>query len=147
MLTCIKTRDEAEKPVNTSHVNYGIGDSMYKINGTLKACNCDLWGYNMPTALVIDGVDSYIYIQEQGQQVNDSVFNAISAGPNLVSYNQATGKGYVDIPLDDHNINVFEHASNTAIGLKAANGTKYLCVAILQHVSFLIPSTQLHDDD
>lgn len=42
---------------------------------------------------------------------------AIGAGPNLVSLNVSTGGSYVDIEGD--NVNIIEHASNTALALKA----------------------------
>lgn len=45
------------------------------------------------------------------------MLNALSAGPNLVSTDITTGESYVDIPSDDDNINILEHAANTAVGI------------------------------
>ncbi len=61
-----KTRAQALEPVSAENPDYGIGDSLVKANGTLLASNCDDWGYNMPTVLVIDGVNSYIKILGKG---------------------------------------------------------------------------------
>lgn len=47
---------------------------------------------------------------------------AIGAGPNLVSLNVSTGGSYVDIEGD--NVNIIEHASNTALALKAHGNTR-----------------------
>lgn len=48
--------------------------------------------------------------------------NAIGAGPNLVSYNTTSAESYIDIPADDDNINILEHAANTAVGITYVNG-------------------------
>ena len=42
---------------------------MIKINGTFAALNCDKFGYSKPTALIINGTDSYIQILDRGEQV------------------------------------------------------------------------------
>lgn len=41
-----------------------------------------------------------------------------TTGPNLVSFDPATGESYVDIPSDDDNINILEHAANSAVGIQ-----------------------------
>jgi hypothetical protein len=61
------------------------------------------------------------------------VRSAIAAGPNLVSYNSTTGESFVDIPSDDDNINILEHAANSAVGLvrgpvKTSQATQLLLV-------------------
>ena len=91
-----KSRKDAEQPVNVSDPNYGtiqpqcmhaclilasgIGDSLVKINGSYVALNCDKSGYNRPTVLVLNGTGSYIEILDQGQQVPDSITDAIASG-------------------------------------------------------------------
>jgi exopolysaccharide biosynthesis protein len=112
-----KTRAEAEKPASSAHPNYGVGDGLVKINGTIFANNCDCPGYSRPAILKLLGTNSSIEVGQRGDTVSDDISDAISAGPNLVSYNATTGKGYSDIPSDDDNINIYEHAANTAVGL------------------------------
>jgi hypothetical protein len=52
-----------------------------------------------------------------GEQLPESVGNAIAAGPNLVSYNSETKSSETDIPTKDFNVNIWEHAASSAIGL------------------------------
>jgi hypothetical protein len=103
----------------------GVGDGLVKVDGQVLSNNCDCKGYSRPAVLKLDGPSSWIDVLSRGQTVDDSVANAIAAGPNLVSYNDSTGDSYVDIPSDDDNINIYEHAANTAVGLilsKSDNG-------------------------
>ena len=83
--------------------------------------NCDALGYARPTTLVIDGPRSDIVIQGRGDPAPAGAMNAIGAGPNLVSYDETIG-AYVNIPADDHNVNIVEHAANTAVGLRRIVG-------------------------
>lgn len=92
-----------------------------KVDGQVLSNNCDCKGYSRPAVLKLDGSSSWIDVLSRGQTVDDSVYNAIAAGPNLVSYNESTGYSYVDIPSDDDNINIYEHAANTAVGLILSN--------------------------
>ena len=68
-------------------------------------------------AAAIIGAASTIEVLHRGDPVADSVQTAIGAGPNLVSIDASTGSSYVDIPSDDDNINILEHAANSAVGL------------------------------
>lgn len=54
---------------------------------------------------------------QRGESVSASITNAIAAGPNLVSFDTSTNSAFIDIPTDDDNINIYEHAANTAVGL------------------------------
>ena len=63
------------------------------------------------------GTFSTIEVLHRGEQVADAVQTAIGAGPNLVSFDASQGSSYVDIPSDDDNINILEHAANSAVGL------------------------------
>lgn len=111
----IKTRWDAEQPVDPYQVNHGISDSLVIIDGEYKGCNCDKYSYNVPVALIANGTKSKIRIMERGGTFNNEVQNAIAAGPNLVSFDGQ--KPFFNIPYDDVNINIWEHSSNTAIGL------------------------------
>mmetsp|Transcript_17070 Transcript_17070/g.15418 ORF Transcript_17070/g.15418 Transcript_17070/m.15418 type:complete len:348 (+) Transcript_17070:31-1074(+) len=112
-----KTRSEALSDVSSDNVNNGIGDGLVKIDGEIKSNNCNCSGYSRPAILILDGQNSFIDVVYRGDSVDDSVQNAIAAGPNLVSYDASTQESYVDIPSDDDNINILEHAANTAVGL------------------------------
>lgn len=112
-----KLRSEADKDVSDSNPNYGIGDGLIKVDGVVKSNNCNCHGYSRPAVLKIDGQKSNIDVLYRGETVDASVQNAIAAGPNLVSFNATTGESYVDIPKDDDNVNILEHAANTAVGL------------------------------
>jgi exopolysaccharide biosynthesis protein len=112
-----KTRMEASKPAASTHPNYGVSDGLVKIDGIVVGNNCNCSGYSRPAILAIDGEQSTIDVVHRAETVDDSVKNAIAAGPNLVSFNSSTGESYVDIPSDDDNINILEHAANTAVGV------------------------------
>jgi hypothetical protein len=114
---------------------------MVKVDGEFKGINCDKVGYSRPTALVLNGTYSFIEILSRGEQVNDTVATAIAAGPNLVSYNESTNSGFVNILKDDDNINIYvcmqtsssmsphslqEHAANTAVALSYGPHTTFL---------------------
>lgn len=43
-----KLRSDAEKAVSVERPNYGIGDTLVRINGTLLSTNCDLPGFSHP---------------------------------------------------------------------------------------------------
>lgn len=112
-----KTRKDAEQPVSLASPNYGIGDGLTIVNGTVLSSNCDLPGYNVPVALIANGTSSQIVIMSKGQRLPNTVANAIAAGPNLVSYNSTSKSSFVDIPQDDYNVNIWGHGADTAIGL------------------------------
>lgn len=125
-----KTRKDALQPASLSNPNYGVGDSLLTINGTVYASNCDLPGYNVPVALIANGSSSSIVVMSRGQRLPDTVVDAIAAGPNLVSYNSTTKSSYVDIPKDDYNVNIWEHAADTGVGLVMRKGqTSHLLMA------------------
>lgn len=113
-----KTRDDANHPASLDNVNYGVSDGLVKIDGKLVGNNCNCTGYSRPAILVIDGEESTVNVAHRGDTVDDTVVNAIAAGPNLVSYNASSGESYIDIPEDDDNINILEHAANTAVGIR-----------------------------
>ncbi len=81
----------------------------------------DCKGFSRPAILSINGIDTTIDVVQRAGKVSDSIPNAIGAGPKLVSYNSTTGESYLDIPSDDDNINILEHAANTAVGVTASN--------------------------
>jgi exopolysaccharide biosynthesis protein len=116
-----KTRDEANHPASSSNVNYGVSDGLVKIDGTVVGNNCNCSGYSRPAILAIDGEQSTINVVYRAETVDASIQNAIAAGPNLVSYNSSNEESFIDIPSDDDNINILEHAANTAVGIRFAN--------------------------
>ena len=114
-----KSRTEAESPVSASNPNYGVGDALLTVDGQMLANNCNCTsGYNVPVALVINGTASYVEIMSKAGKLPPQVQNAIAAGPNLVSFDGSAS--YINIPRNDENINIWEHAANTAAGLIAA---------------------------
>eukprot|EP01125_Pyxidicula_operculata_P006852 TRINITY_DN2351_c0_g1_i2.p1 TRINITY_DN2351_c0_g1~~TRINITY_DN2351_c0_g1_i2.p1 ORF type:complete len:280 (+),score=87.57 TRINITY_DN2351_c0_g1_i2:560-1399(+) len=122
----LKSRYDAQQPPSLSQPDYGVSDSLLIINGTLYGTNCNLPGYEVPVALVINGTSSNFQILSMGQQLDPKVVkNAIAAGPNLVSLDTSgsTPSPYVNIPWDDFNVNIWEHAANTAVGLKSSSGS------------------------
>jgi exopolysaccharide biosynthesis protein len=121
-----KTRKEANTPVSSRNFNFGVSDGLVKIDGKVVGNNCDCKGYSRPAILEIKGEDSRINVVHRGETTTDDVMNAIAAGPNLVSFNPTTGESYVDIPADDDNINIYEHAANTAVGVRYANANNGL---------------------
>jgi len=73
-------------------------------------------GQLKPVAAVLDCPPRFAKLG-RGEQLPSGVQWAIGAGPNLVSVNATTGASYVDIEGD--NVNIVEHASNTALALRA----------------------------
>lgn len=71
-----------------------------------------------PVAFVCNGPKSYIQMLGMGEQLPLSVGNAIAAGPNLVKWDKETKTSVVYIPPSDFNFNIWEHSSNTAVGLR-----------------------------
>jgi exopolysaccharide biosynthesis protein len=117
-----KTRDDANHAASSEHVNYGVSDGLVKIDGVVYGNNCNCTGFSRPAILAINGDLTTINVVQRAETVDDSVTNAIAAGPNLVSYNTSSESSYVDIPSDDDNINILEHAANTAVGIRYAKG-------------------------
>ena len=76
------------------------------------------------------GSASTIEVLHRGEPVADSIQTAIGAGPNLVSFDASTGTSYVDIPSDDDNINILEHAANSAVGLVLSKKQVTLVVTV-----------------
>lgn len=113
-----KTRFEANKPANTLFPNFGLSDGLVKIDGKLVGNNCNCSGYSRPAILELNDDHSTINVVHRAEGVDHTVKNAIAAGPNLVSYNETSHETYVDIPEDDDNINILEHAANTAVGIR-----------------------------
>ena len=113
-----KLRAEANKPANPLFPNFGLSDGLVKIDGKLVGNNCNCTGYSRPAILILNDDRSTINVVHRAEGVEPTVRNAISAGPNLVSYNVTDGSSYVDIPSDDDNINILEHAANTAVGIR-----------------------------
>ena len=107
-----KSKEQATQPPSEKHRSYGVGDSAVVINSTIIATNCEDPGYARPAALVCDGTNSNVIVQHRAELLPPNTSNAIAAGPNLVS--SGSSGSYVDIPLDDFNVNIWEHASNTA---------------------------------
>lgn len=122
-----KTRDEAESPADQSippqHPNYGVGDGLVRVDGQVYSNNCDCYGNSRPAVLKLNGTDSYIDVLYRGETVDESVLNAIGAGPNLVSFNAETGESYIDIPADDDNINRFVYEATAAVGLQLSQSS------------------------
>lgn len=112
-----KVRAEAEQPASSENVNFGISDGSVVIDGNVLGNNCNCTGYSRPAVLALDGVSSDVRVLHRGENVDSTVVrNAIGAGPNLVSMD-AEGKGFVDIPSDDDNINRLVYEATTAVGL------------------------------
>jgi hypothetical protein len=115
-----KTRADAESPPSPDAPNNGIHDGQLVIDGKYFGSNCDKWGFSRPaivyTPSSLSSEDWDMALQSRGEQLA-GVYSALAAGPNLVSLNATTLEPYVDIPEDDDNINIYEHASNTAVGL------------------------------
>jgi exopolysaccharide biosynthesis protein len=117
-----KTRKEAEQPASPDCPNCGIGDGTVIIDGVLKSSNCNCTGFNRPALLTINGEYSNITVLDKGAFVDPNiVHNAISAGPNLVSYDETTGSAFIDIPADDENVNRIVYEASTAVGLIQSN--------------------------
>ena len=111
-----KSRPDALQPANQSEPNDGIGDTAVVANGSVLSCNCDCFGYNRPATLVVNGTHSYILVQGTAALPPAGARDVISAGPNLVSCDEA-GNSFIDIPKDDENINILEWSANTAVGI------------------------------
>ena len=56
-------------------------------------------------------------VVQRGEQGPEDIQNGLGAGPNLVSVDRSSWETYIDIPEDDDNINIMEHAANTAVGV------------------------------
>jgi len=113
-----KVRKDAMQHVDVNYPNYGVSDGLIKIDGVVKGNNCNCSGYSRPAVLAIDGQSTDIQVLHRGETVADNIKSAIGAGPNLVSQDPTTGESFIDIPADDDNINILEHAANTAVGFK-----------------------------
>jgi hypothetical protein len=107
-----KSKEQALQPASPEHRSCGVGDSAVVINSTLIATNCEDPGYARPAALICDGTKSNIMVLHRGELLPPGASHAIAAGPNLVS--SGANGSFVHIPLDDFNVNIWEHASNTA---------------------------------
>lgn len=90
---------------------------MIKVDGTVYSNNCDCFGYSRPAVIELDGVNTKIEVLHRGETVDDSVKNALGAGPNLLSFNATTGEAYVDVPSDDDNINKVVYEATASVGL------------------------------
>jgi len=119
-----KTRKEAELPAEVGKPNQGIHDGAVVIDGKVVGSDCDCWGFSRPALASNSDASSEtgwsIDVLQRGEQGSPSVVSGLAAGPNLVSYSKnADGSftSYVDIPSDDDNININEHAANTGFGL------------------------------
>ncbi len=114
-----KTRSEAEQPASSINPNFGISDGTVVIDGVVYGNNCNCTGFSRPAVLSIDGQNSGIEVLYRGENVDSTVTrNAISASPNLVSFDTTTNKAYVDIPKDDDDVNKFVYEATTAVGLQ-----------------------------
>jgi exopolysaccharide biosynthesis protein len=112
-----KLREDALQPASLTHVNHGIGDTFVRINGTLKSCNCDLFGFSHPSVLILNGTGSTVKKLKRGEQLSESEGpNAIANSPNLVT------DGVFDIPSLDWGLNRWEHSANAAVALSGGNG-------------------------
>lgn len=122
-----KTKEQALLPPGPEHRSCGVGDSAVVINSTIIATNCEDPGYARPAALVCDGAKSSVVVMHRGELLPPGTSYAIAAGPNLVSSSDSSANSsFIDIPLDDFNVNIWEHASNTA----GACARAQLCAAI-----------------
>jgi len=119
-----KTRKEAELPAEVGKPNQGIHDGAVVIDGKVVGSDCDCWGFSRPA--LASNSDAFsetgwnIDVLQRGEQGSPSAVHGLAAGPNLVSYTKnadGTFTSFVDIPSDDDNININEHAANTGFGL------------------------------
>jgi hypothetical protein len=102
----------------------GIHDGQLVVDGVTLGSNCDCKGFSRPTIIYTpQGADDDdltkwdIKLQNRGEQLS-GVQQGLAAGLSLVSFNGTDYDGAsVDIPEDDDNINIYEHASNTAVGI------------------------------
>ena len=108
-----KVRKEAEHPASRVEPNFGIHDGTVKISGLTVGSNCDCPGYSRPAVISNMGTNSdwEISVMQRGEQPANNVYSALGAGPNLVSFNSTTKTSFIDIPADDDNINIHEHAA------------------------------------
>ena len=115
---CIgKIAANAVRPVNTSQPIDGVGDGLCIRDGVVVSTNCGCLGYNRPSVLILNGTSTNIIVQHMHDRPPAGVFNAIAAGPNLVSV-FPNGTTYVDIPADDQNLNRLGKSANTAVGFR-----------------------------
>lgn len=120
-----KTRKQAETTVSdcSIHPDSGIHDGSIIVNGQSIGCNCDNWGYSRPAlmATTAGNAEWSIKVLSRGEQAAKEVQFGLAAGPNLVSYDATTGESKVDIPDGEDNINRFERAAQTAVGINFAS--------------------------
>ena len=120
-----KTRKQAETPVDdcTAHPDNGLHDGSLIVDGKSVGCNCNNWGYSRPALMATTegNAEWNIMVMSRGEQAAAGVKFALAAGPNLVSYDPVTGQSKVDIPDGEDNINRFEHAAQTAVGINFAS--------------------------
>ena len=113
-----KTRSDALTPASLENPNWGVGDGALVTDGVLKSSNCDCKGFSRPATLALDGSSSGIVVGARGYAVDPvATPNAISAGPNVVSWNATAGQAFVDIPQGDDNVNRLVYEAGTAAGL------------------------------
>ena len=129
-----KWRSDAEKPASAEHVNYGLHDGTVLIDKQALGYNCDCWGYSRPVEVQTTGGNSAWTLKQRtrGQQVDADATDALAGGPNLVSYSAEKG-AFIDIPEGEDNINRFEHAAQTAVGINfdgAGKSIKMTMVAV-----------------
>lgn len=68
--------------------------------------------------LNMKSLQTNITILNKGQIIDPNQFeNVITAGPNLISYNKTSHKSYIDIPMNDENVNRVVYEAATAVGL------------------------------
>mmetsp|Transcript_2879 Transcript_2879/g.6065 ORF Transcript_2879/g.6065 Transcript_2879/m.6065 type:complete len:327 (-) Transcript_2879:155-1135(-) len=114
-----KKRSEAEHEAGED-ANWGLHDGLIKVDSEVLGSNCDCKGFSRPAVVstsTTDMGDYGIEVLQRGEQGSADIVYGLGAGPNLVSFNASTGESYVDIPADDDNINIHEHAANSAVGL------------------------------
>ena len=112
-----KLRRDALHNVSLSDPNAGIGDGLTIMEGRYVSSNCDKHGNSKPVAAVLDYPPHFVKLERAGR-LPDGVKWAIAAGPNLVSRNASSGISNIDIEGD--NINILEHASNTALAIRGS---------------------------
>jgi exopolysaccharide biosynthesis protein len=141
-----KIRKEAEMAVSPLNVNFGVSDGLVKVDGKVLGNNCNCTGYSRPAILEINGQESRINVVHRGETSDHTVRTAIGAGPNLVSFNFETGESFVDIPADDDNINILEHAANTAVGLQLASSTSMTGTTSTKATTMIMITTDGSDE-
>jgi len=113
-----KMREQALQPVDPKHPSQGPSDTLIKLNGRYLGTNCDNVGFSRPAVLVVNGTSSYIKVVGRGEDI-PTAYNALAASPLLLS--SQGGVVQVDIPADDADVNIGEHAACTAVGLRGGH--------------------------